>query len=615
MLRLKWRVYIIVIIFMVMFGGLFVRLMQVQLWEPQAFGPREVDLVTRANQQHSQSFLVDSGRGTIYDRNGVALTGERDYHVVVFPLVRKEQPLYRQELSEIAGLLGWSDEQLLQQLRKVDKPQTLKSVHTAEPVTVTEAQAEQIQALQIPGIHALYSEEDRYATDRLAHHLLGTIGFNPDRIKHDFQEELKTGEYTLTDAVGLRGLEASFEQFLHNSGVNRLTYTVDGAGHPLVGERTEWVNTLRSDSDSAKSLVTTIDARIQQVVEHAVDQPPSPGAAVSSAEGVEDGAAVVLDIATGDVLAMVSRPREGTGEEKLPGWVNRALQPMEPGSIFKTVVAVAALDQGMVQSEDNFYCDGKLEEYNLPCWTFDQGGHGHLTFADAYAHSCNVVFGQLAVQLGEETIADYANKLGLGRKISWQGDVYHDDAFAQLSEEEAGQIFHDERAEQDGYALAQTGIGQRDVRVTPLQVANMVGSLFHPGHLPHPRVVSEILYANGDPYFHFAPSMEPLESPIKTETLQTVRDLMAGVVADGTATSRLSGALWQLGGKTGTAQIAETGKEHKWMIGYGPAESPKYAVAVVVREVSDDSQVHMDVFRAIMDGLARKQTELTDIDQ
>src|SRR5690606_6475127 len=104
---------------------------------------------------------------------------------------------------------------------------------------------------------------------------------------------------------------------------------------------------------------------------------------------------------------------------------------------------------------------------------------------------------------------------GLGEKVGWQGDVYHDDVFVQLPEEAAGQIFHDESAAQDGYALAQTGIGQRDVRMTPLQAANMVVSLFHPGQLLHPRVVSEIQYANGDPYFRFEPSVESVDKPIK----------------------------------------------------------------------------------------------------
>lgn len=601
----KWRPYFIGFLFLLLFGGLVARVLQVQLLEPQAFGPREIDLVTKANEQQNQSFLVDSGRGTIYDRHGFALTGERDYHVIVFPLIRKEHTVYEEQLSEIADILGWSDEQLLGQLRQVDQPQTLKSADTGEAVTVTEAQAEQIQELQVPGIHALYSEEDRYAPDRLAHHLLGTIGLNPDRIKQDFADELETGQYELTDAVGLRGLESSFEYFLHNSGVNRLTYTVDGTGHPLNGKKTEWINSLESEGDSAKSLVTTLDADIQRIVEQALDQSSSSGESEPGAKGIKDGAAVVLDIATGDVLAMVSRPREGTGEEELPGWVNRALQPIEPGSIFKTVVAVAALDQGLVRREDEFYCDGKLDEYNLPCWTIDRGGHGHLTFADAYAESCNVVFGQLAAKLGGETIETYAKKLGLGQTVGWRGDVYHDDAFVQLAAEEAGQIFHDEGAKHDGYALAQTGIGQRDVRVTPLQAVNMVVSLFHPGKLLHPRVVSDIKYANGDPYFSFELSAESLEAPVKAETLQTVRELMTRVVTDGTATSRLSGAVWSLGGKTGTAQIAKTGKEHKWMIGYGPVEKPQYAVAVVAREVSGDDQTHLDVFRAIMDGLAK----------
>lgn len=588
----KWRPYLIVLLFLLLFGGLIVRLLHVQLIEPRAFGLREVDLVTNAVQQQSQSFLVDSGRGTIYDRNGVALTGERDYHVIVFPLIQQEQPLYESELGEIAEILGWTEEQLLQQLQDVEQPQILQSPHTQHPVTVTEAEAERIQNLQVPGIHALYSEADRFATNRLAHHLLGTVAPNPE---HDSRD----AEANAPDIVGIRGLEKSFDPFLHDLAVNHLSYAVDGQGKSLNGKKTEWVNSSTADHSDTKSVETTVDADVQRIVEQAMDR---------EAGGIDDGAAVLLDIATGDVLAMASRPTQGEAGDELPSWANRALLPVEPGSIFKTVIAVAALDQGLVSPDAPFHCDGKLDEYNLPCWTFDEGGHGHLTFAEAYAESCNVVFGMLATQLGGDTIESYAHKLGLGTTVGWRGDVYHNDAFVQLPEEDAGQLFHDDASKRDGYALAQTGIGQRDVRVTPLQAAYMVVSLFHPEKRLYPRVVQTINYANGDPYFSFPVKEERHDDPIKPETLQTVRELMQDVVTDGTATHHLADAAWPLGGKTGTAQIGETGNAHRWMIGYAPAENPQYAIAVVSRNEAGDNGTHMHVFRAIVDGLAVLQT-------
>lgn len=590
------RTVVLAILLFTMFAALIVRLLHIQVWEPEAFGTGHVDLLTQANEQQTQVFLADSGRGTIYDRRGAALTGERDYHIIVFPLAR---PIDR--LTELSAILGWTEEALQGALREIDQPQFLKDTKTGRPIAVSEAQARAIQDLNIPGVHALYSEGDRYAPNRLAHHLLGTIRFNTEA-----KQGIESGEGVSTGAVGSRGLEKSFDPFLRVSGVNRVTYAVDGAGKPLSGDQTEWENTLALGSESPKSLVTSVDAQIQQIVEQALDQ--SSSAAPLSRRGVSDGAAVVLDIASGDVLAMASRPHEGEkGEDGLPGEANRALLAMEPGSIFKTVIAVAALDQGIVRREDEFFCDGKLHAYNLPCWTLGEGGHGHLTFADAYAESCNVVFGELAVQLGGDTIAEYADKLGIGHKIGWEGQVYHDQQFAQLPEEEAGQLFHDKRDRHDRYALAQTGIGQRDVRVTPLQAANMVVSLFHPGKLHHPRVVSEIQYDNGDPYFTFEPQVQQTDNPIKSDTLQTVRQLMIEVVQSGTA-SPLSDAEWKLGGKTGTAQVAKTGKEHKWMIGFGPLDKPQYAVAVVSR-YSEGGEAHLDTFQAIMDGLARYESE------
>lgn len=599
----KWRPYVICLIFLVLFSVLVVRLLQIQVVEPHDFGLRAVDLVAKAREQQHQTLLVDSGRGTIYDRHGEALTGERNYRVVVFPFSQYAQTDDQVQLDQLATILGWTKEGLLQQWREIDQPQTLRSAETGEAIVVTEAQAVQIEALAVPGIHAFYSEGDRYAMDRPAHHLLGTIGRDRERLQDHLTDEVLTEKRI--SAVGLRGLEASFDTFLRHEGAHRLTYAVDGSGHPLYGKKTEAVNTLHSGGDEAKSLVTTLDTDLQRMVERAMDDPNPAFHSESGIERITDGAAVVLDISNGDVLAMVSRPLETASDAEWPGWVNRALMPMEPGSIFKTVVAAAALDMGIVSEDDEFHCDGMLDVYNVPCWTLDQGGHGTISFADAYAESCNVVFAQLAADIGGEGLEDYAKKLGLGQKVSWTGSVYHDEDFMQLHEEQAGQIFHPESTKSDGFVLAQTGIGQRDVRVTPLQAANMVVSLFHPGELLHPRVVSDIQYANGDPYFHFVPRSDVLDVPIKEEVLTTIRELMTDVVSDGTATAGLSEADWSLGGKTGTAQISDTGKENHWVIGYGPAENPQYAVAVVNRAVSGHHTTHLDVFRTIMDGLAR----------
>lgn len=475
----KWRPYVICLIFLVLFSALVARLLQIQVVEPNAFGSQAVDLVTQAREQQHQSMLVDSGRGTIYDRHGEALTGERNYHVIVFPFYDDTPFTDPDQLDQLATILGWTKEELLQQWRKIDQPQPLPTAETGETMGVTEAQAAQIEALRIPGVHALYSEGGRYTVERPAHHLLGTIGWHSDRPRDHDIEEVRKGEKR-TGFVGLRGLEASFDAFLRHEGANHLSYAVDGKGRPLSGQNTERVHSFSGSGDEVKSIVTTLDAGLQRMVEQAMDDPNLTIHTESGIERIIDGAAVVLDISNGDVLAMASRPLETASDAEWPEWVNRALIPMEPGSIFKTVVAAAALDMGVVSEGDEFHCDGMLDVYNVPCWTLDQGGHGTLTFADAYAESCNVVFAQLAADIGGEVLEDYAKKLGLGQQVSWKGSVYHDEDFMQLPEEQAGQIFHPDSVKADGYVLAQTGIGQRDVRVTPLQATNMVASLFHP---------------------------------------------------------------------------------------------------------------------------------------
>lgn len=389
--------------------------------------------------------------------------------------------------------------------------------------------------------------------------------------------------------VGVTGLEAAFDSFLRGSGEHVLTYIVDGKGRPLNGLDVQRKETRGGNGKKPHSLVTTLDRDVQTLVEEILDE-----------EGISDGAVVVQEISTGDVLAMASRPYPEAGKESHQPWDNRAIMETVPGSIFKTVVAVAALDTGKVKPEETFVCNGELGRYGL---TDSNGkGHGKQTFAEAYANSCNIAFAKVAERLGGETIETYAKKLGLGREILWSGHL-SGKLYRHLPREDSGLIFAEGTSKKDGGAVVQTAIGQRDVRITPVQAANMVTALFHQGKLPSPRVVQQIQNDQGKTVVSFKPKQLRVDRPIQPQVLEQVRAMMRKTVTDGTAI-RLKDSEWALAGKTGTAQLGENGGYNKWMVGFGPYEKPRYSVSVVVRAISDDGDPRaLRVFRRVMEGL------------
>jgi len=244
-----------------------------------------------------------------------------------------------------------------------------------------------------------------------------------------------------------------------------------------------------------------------------------------------------------------------------------------------------------------------LGKYGLSCWK--QGGHGHVTLAEAFAQSCNVAFAALSERLTPEQIADTARRLGLGQTVGWQGEV-GGELFRQLDGEEPGQFFSGSLSAVDGGAMAQTAIGQRDVRITPLQAANMMLTVLNRGQVVRPRAVSEINYRNGIALRRFAPqTLIDRSEGISAATAATLQQWMRNVVTSGTGW-RLNGSAWPLAGKTGTAQIPLPGGEgeNEWFVGYGPADRPRYAAAVMIRKPLEDAEhTAVIVFGEIMDML------------
>ncbi len=303
------------------------------------------------------------------------------------------------------------------------------------------------------------------------------------------------------------------------------------------------------------------------------------------------GAVVAIDPVTGDLLAYVTSPSYDpqtlTGSDSVEVRQNLLDDPagplrdragnelFRPGSTFKTVVAAAAFETGEYSPETTF--DDPVE-FVLPgsdatIQNFDDGvcaNGNQVSLQVGFVRSCNTVFADLAIQLGAAQIGMVAERLGFGDSIS-------------LPWTTAASVFPTGELEDDPAALGQSGIGERDVRVTPLQMALVAAAIANGGEVMAPRVVTQIFDADGETVENFEPAS--LGTAITTASADTLTEMMERVVTEGTG-RRAAVPGVRVAGKTGTAQGVEAAPD-VWFIGFAPVDEPRIAIAVLVEDGGD----------------------------
>lgn len=592
----RWRSIFISVLFVMAFMGILARLYFIQIEETRSFSlvNEEVDLISLARSRQNRELVIDSGRGEILDRKGQSLVGGKGWQVLAFPQTEEQLALRRHQFERLAQILGYEYPYLREQLSRFQRPMLLYG-GGGRVLALTVQEKEEIEALGIPGISVVESDH-RMTFQQIGQQVIGHIARSPFLMQSWYPEEVKSGRWSSRSVLGISGLEKSFEPFLHGEEEHVLVYTAMLGGKPLNGIEVETRKKGNGTGEQPYTIVTTLDKEIQVLAERILRE-----------EQVTDGAVVVQEISSGNVLAMASQPDELTAQEKENPWENKALMETTPGSIFKTVVAVAAINEGIVQPDSLFSCDGNWERFHLT--DSDGKGHGKQTFEESFADSCNLALGNAAIQLGPEKLEAYAKRLGLGQKVIWAGKVFHDPKFHQLPQEQTGLIFASGTPKKEPGVLVQTGIGQRDVRITPIQATNMLTALFHEGKALMPRVVTEIRDPGGQTVFRFPQRMIPGAKRLKPSTLKAIKRMMRMVVTEGTAAS-LQNSVWPLAGKTGTAQIGVDKKHYnKWMIGFGPVNQPRYSVAVVLKNVPDSNDPRAKrIFQRVMEGIREMET-------
>lgn len=568
------RIFSGLLILCIAMAVLILRLAWLQLlMKDQPVPGSKYTMAQMAEVQSERETILDSGRGRLYDRTGKPLAGETIWTAAFFPQEEDREILQANKgqqgaLHRLAVILGTDAVQLQNRLSALKEPMLWPSDNGKEPLALTRAQADEISSLNIDGLKVLpYAR--RYEGSASGRQWLGYLSEAAPLPSSDVRIPMK----------GTAGLERTLEPLLRGVGHTEAYARVDARGKRLPGSEIG----VRTPANPyyPLSLYTTIDKSLQEGVEQLAVQ-----------AGVKEGAVVVLDAGTGDIVAMVSLPFYNPEDISPQGgeWNNRALQATEPGSIFKIITAAAALEAGVASPDEVFVCKGHVDRYGLSC---RQGkGHGSLTLAEGFAVSCNTIFASLAERLSGAQLQSAALALGMGREVSWQaGHLLGMDMLKPLAGEQKGTILSTLLTDDSGVRV-QSAIGQRDVRVSPLQAANLVVTLLHGGEVSAPRILQRVNFANGqkllDLPHHFAPYPA---GRISAPTAGLLLSWMRKVVTEGTG-SPLQHTVWPLAGKSGTAQTLVKGapRNNQWFIGYGPFDHPQYAAAVVVENVAPGSR-------------------------
>lgn len=446
-----------------------------------------------------------------------------------------------------------------------------------------------------PGVEITEEPERVYPLGNTASHIIGRIG----RIE---EEELKGNEdtYDQNDIIGKSGIEYVFEEFLKGkNGVKQIDMDVEGT---ITNEY------IAKEAVAGNDVILTIDSKLQATAEQALKNNIEriANGAFGKASPADAGVAVVLNVKTGEVLAMASNPDydpsafvNGIDENTWNYYINGDTKPLEnkaisamysPGSTYKMVTALAGLETGAITTTDKIRDTGIYRKYNSSwkCWKIS--GHGYLDVSNAIERSCNYFFYELGDRVGIDTLAKYSYYLGLGHKtgIELKGEIPGVLASNEIAKQE-------NRVWNPGETIS-AAIGQSYNTFTPIQMAKYVAMVANRGKKLDVTIVKSIIRPDGSEIprneYESKVSEKLGLTPDNTEemsfnetNIQAILEGMRGVTSEsgGTAYSTFRDFDIEVGGKTGSAQTGVEGKTNAWFVGFAPFDNPEIAIVVFVR--------------------------------
>lgn len=596
-LRVRW----LSIFMLTVCGVLLIRLVWLQLI-------RGADYRLTADANRIAVVTVPASRGIIYDRTGQALVrNEPNFVATVTPinLPDPDQAAYVSVLTTIATAVDIPLDQL--QLQVADHAARYYSQPLVVKEFIPHDQALDliVELKDVPGVEIIAQAARHYLQPEYYAPIIGYLGrISPE----DLAAELSV-DYDLSDHIGKTGLESTYETVLRGD---------KGSVSKEITASGQAVNTIAEEQAiPGGNVVLSIDSQLQQLLYEEIKS-------VADRNGLPGGAAVALDPRTGKVRALVSYPSynpnlfiQGISSELYSSLLNDSRKPLfdkaisgeyPSGSTFKLVVAAAALETGVVTPSTTVHSTGGLcvncsTRPDFPDWK--TGGHGTTDIYKALAESVNTYFylagggtydkdkREITGGLGIDRMAEYARAFGLGTTtgIDIPGEA---DGFIPTPAWK-------EEAKGESWYLGDTyhvSIGQGDLLVTPLQVAIYTMIVANGGTFYQPQLVDHIINQSGVTTDTIAPVVRGSDF-VDPSNLAVVRAGMHQAVTSGSARSMASLPITS-GGKTGTAEIGETGKKHSWYTTFVPYEEPKLVLVVLMEEGGDGTETALPVAKAVL---------------
>lgn len=484
----------------------------------------------------SRKLPIGADRGEIYDRNGKVLaTNLTTTSLIVIPNQIENKEEVAKALSEIL------DSNYEDILAHVSKKTSIERIHP-EGRQLSYDIASQIDELGFDGVYLVKESKRYYPYGEMLAHTLGFVGI---------------------DNQGLSGLELMYDKYLTGS-YGAIKYFSDAKGNKLE------LSEIYEQPQDGIDIYLTIDYNIQIALERELDN-------AISKYNPDQALGIVMDPKTGEVLAIASRPSfdPSNYEDYSTETINRNLpiwMTYEPGSTFKIITLATALEENLVDLEEEHFYDGgavTVGGATIHCWK--HGGHGDQTFLQVVENSCNPGFVDLGLRIGKETLFNYIDNFGFGEVTG-----------IDLNGEASGIIFDIDKI--GDLELATTSFGQ-GVSVTPIQQVTAVSAAINGGTLYTPYIVKSLnepetnsIIVNNEP--------NVVRKVISENTSAKVRYALESVVANGTGRNAYI-ANYRVGGKTGTAQKVQDGKYLVGnyitsFMGFLPADDPEVVVYVAI---------------------------------
>ncbi|MCH7487182.1 MAG: penicillin-binding protein 2 [Proteobacteria bacterium] len=552
---------------------------------------------TLADRNRINLRLLPPPRGRIVDRYGTPIAVNQINYRVVLNLETTMD--VEETLRALGSIINIGEGERRRIMRDISRKPSFVPVTVRENLNWDKVARIEVNAPDLPGVEIDEGQSRHYPFGKDTAHVLGYVA--------PVSEGETTGDPLLKlpgFRIGKDGIEKFYDLSLRGVGGNSQV-EVDAFGR-VIRELS------RKEGQPGSEVALTIDVELQKFVSRRL--------------AGQSAAAVVIDVHAGDVLSLVSTPgfdpnafNKGLSENEWRALLSNPRAPLtnkvisglfSPGSTFKMVVALAALEKGAITPESSFFCSGSVKLGNAVFHCWKKGGHGTVQLAKGIIQSCDVYFYEIAKRTGIDHIAKMARRMGLGRKLG-----------LDLPSEQAGLIpTRDWKRKTYGIPWQQgetliAGIGQGYILATPLQLAVMTARVVNGGIGVKPRLTAAE-GESGDP-----DTLPGNDLGLLPEHLRLVREAMVSVVNSpmGTAyKARIKEPGFEMGGKTGTVQVRRITKaerelgiiknedlpwkqrDHAIFVGFAPASAPRYAAAVVIEHGGSGSKVAAPIARDIL---------------